>query len=285
MRPTSVLLLGSLLLLAQPPARAEAPETLRLSADNLGNAFETLSTEAKKTQEDINRRRRSAASRRRAALAERNALPEVCASLPVVYIRNGDIYKNDEQIGARANSYKANCDGFVAWVDSYGDLYLDRKELASRTSGFDLSWYGDTVVWKDSHGELYKHSAGATKRHDRVSSYTFLRYTGDVIWRDTWGDLHRNEEKLGRDSGHKIAQRTGDVAWKDSYGSLYKNRDLLGRCSDFRIADRTGDVAWTDGYGTLYKGDKAVARYPSSWELREDGVLIWRDSSGHYHHA
>ncbi|MBI5623599.1 MAG: hypothetical protein HY924_07465 [Elusimicrobia bacterium] len=284
MRSSSLSLAATLLMLAQSPSWAGAPETLKTGPVDLRGAFDALKALSGETRSAMDERRRRAVPERLAAAADRDALPEACESLPVVYIRSGEIFKNGELLGSRANNFRANCDGAVAWADSSGGLHLDAEELASRVNAYDLAWHGDALVWTDSSGVLHKHAGGASKAYDRVSSFTFLRYTGDVVWRDSWGDLHRNESKLGRVSAYKAAERTGDVAWTDSYGDLYRNHVLLGRASEYRIADRTGDVAWKDGYGSLYKGSKAVARNPSAWELREDGVLIWRDSSGHYHY-
>ncbi|MFA6316176.1 MAG: hypothetical protein WC943_02065 [Elusimicrobiota bacterium] len=286
MRTLSLVLSCSMLAALSSSAWSAAP-ALAPGEAGMRSAYEALTLQTGQVRQDIAARGAAAAQVRRHVhpADDRNALPEVCTSLPVVFIRSGEIYKNGQRIGSRATLFKANCDGFVVWADNSGDLHLDGKRIASRVNDFDISWYGDTVVWKDQSGDLTKYAAGSSKEYGRMSVMTFLRYTGDVVWKDSWGDLYRNQEKFGRVSSYKAALRTGDVAWTDSYGTLHKNREEYGRVSDFAIADRTGDVAWKDSYGNLYKGKKQVARFPSQWSLREDGVLIWVDSSGYVHYA
>ena len=130
-------------------------------------------------------------------------MPENCANLPVVFIRNGEIFKNGISLGRNASSYQANCDGLVAWQDNYGDLYSENRKVADRVSHYDVAWYGDMLVWKDSYGNLHRGNDDL----GRVESYTFVKYTGDVIWKDSWGDLYRNREKFGRAGSYLVAVR------------------------------------------------------------------------------
>ena len=208
-------------------------------------------------------------------------LPENCANLPVVAIRNGEIFRNGVSLGRNASSYRANCDGLVAWQDSYGDLYSGDRKVADRVSQYDVAWYGDIIAWKDSYGSL--HRGGDDM--GRVESYTFVKYTGDVVWMDSWGDLSRNHEKFGRAGSYLVAARTGDVAWQDSYGTLHRNGVELGRSQSWQISDRTGDVGWTDSFRNLYKNGAKVGADVNQFTMREDGKLIWVDSWGNTHYA
>ncbi|MDE2491730.1 MAG: hypothetical protein KGM24_12860 [Elusimicrobia bacterium] len=209
-------------------------------------------------------------------------LPENCANLPVVSIKDGDIYANGSRLGRDESSYTANCDGTVAWQDTDGGLYLGTGQVASSASRYELSWYGSHLAWQDSGGDLY---LDGTQLDSSVSDWTFVKYTGQVVWKDGYGTLHRDGETLGDASSFAVAARTGDVAWQDAYGKLYRNHDELGDASTWRIADRTGDVGWLDAYGDLYKNGTKVASGVSSFTLREDGRLIWTDSSGDTHSA
>lgn len=208
-------------------------------------------------------------------------LPENCVNLPVVAIRNGEIFKNGVSLGRSASSYQANCDGLVAWQDSYGDLYSESRKVADRVSQYDVAWFGDVLVWKDSYDNL--HRGGDDM--GRVESYTFVKYTGDVVWKDSWGDLSRNHEKFGRAGSYLVAARTGDVAWQDGFGTLHRNNQELGRAQNWQISDRTGDVGWVDSYRNLYKNGAKVGSDVNQFTMREDGKLIWVDSWGNTHYA
>ena len=235
---------------------------------DLGAAFSALSA-----------RVRAALPRRSVPRGEQ--LPELCADLPVVFIQNGDIFKNDKFLGRYAASYKANCDGLVVWQDSYGDLYRDGVETAGRAQVYDVSWYGDIIVWKDSHGVLFR----SGRELGRVQDYVFVKYTGDVVWPDSYGDLYRNQVKLGRAQRYAVAERTADVAWVDGYGVLHRNDQQLGRAQSWVISNRIGVVGWLDIYRNLYKNGVPVATGVDQFTMREDGRIIWVDSSGRSHSA
>lgn len=208
-------------------------------------------------------------------------LPENCANLPVVSIRNGEISKNGVVIGRNAQSYQANCDGLVAWKNSYGELYRGDRRVASNISQYDVAWFGDVIVWRDSSGELSLNGDNL----GRVQSYTFVKYTGDVVWQDGWGELNRNREKFGRAQSYAVAARTGDVAWVNGFGVLHRNGLELGRAQSWKIADRTGDVGWLTSFRELYKNGVKVASGVDRFEVREDGKVIWVDSWGNTHYA
>ncbi len=208
-------------------------------------------------------------------------LPENCANLPVVYERNGDLYKNGQVIGRNASSHKENCDGMVAWADSYGSLYRDSSRVADRVQQYEVSWFGDIIAWTDGYGSLYRNG----EDFGRVQSHTFVKFTGDLVWTNSYGELYRNHDDLGRAQSYLVAARTGDVAWTNSYGSLYKNSSELGRAQTWKICDRTGDVGWLDSFGRLHKNDVEVGSGVSSFQMREDGKLIWTDSWGNVHYA
>ena len=210
-----------------------------------------------------------------------DALPENCANLPVVFIRNGEIFKNGVVLGRNASSYQANCDGLVAWQDHYGDLYSENRKVADRVTQYDVAWYGDMLVWKDSYGNLHRGNDDL----GRVDSYTFVKYTGDVVWKNGWGDLYRNREKFGRAGNYLVAARTGDVAWLDGFGTLHRNGVELGRSQSWQISDRTGDVGWLDSFRNLYKNGAKVGSDVNQFTMREDGKLIWVDSWGNTHYA
>jgi hypothetical protein len=209
-------------------------------------------------------------------------LPDVCASLPVVSTKDGDIYKNGVRLGGDESSYKANCDGAVAWQDAGGNLYLDARRVDSSASRYELSWYGAHLAWRESNGDLYR---DGTELGSDPTQWTFVKYTGQVVWTNGYGDLYRDADELGEAASFAVAARTGDVAWQDSYGTLYRDHEKLGDAQTWRIADRTGDVGWLDGYGDLYKNKTKVASGVSSFTLRVDGRLIWTDSSGDVHSA
>ncbi|MEK7382025.1 MAG: hypothetical protein AAB262_01920 [Elusimicrobiota bacterium] len=257
------------LCLGASPAGAQA---------DLGASFSALSARVLATRLDL-AARQAAYPRRFVSRGEQ--LPESCADLPVVFIRNGDIFKNDELLGRYAASHKENCDGLVVWQDSYGDLYRDGVKIAAWVQGYDVSWHGDIIVWQDSYGVLFRNGTEL----GRAQSYTLVKYTGDVVWQDAWSDLHRNQVKLGRAQRYAVAERTADVAWLDGFGILYRNDQELGRAQSWAISDRTGVVGWLDSYRNLYKNGVQVATGVERFSMREDGRIIWVDSSGRSHSA
>ena len=172
-----------------------------------------------------------------------------CANSPVVEISNGDIRKNGWLLGHGAVSYQTSCGGGVAWLDNRSRLYRDQTALGEARL-YEIATYSNAVVWVDRFGILCKDLVQLGQAKD----YDFVRITGDVVWTDRFGLLHKNSSQLGKASSCQIAPLTGDVGWLDHFRNLYKN--------GFRVA---GSV--------------------DSFTLREDGVLIWRDPSGHYHSA
>ena len=268
---------AAVLCLLAAPLRAQPSEALRLSADSLSAAFNDLSAVARQARVAA----LGARIQRARFVPSHDSLPENCFNLPVVAIRNGEIFKNGVNLGRNASSYQANCDGVVVWQDSYGDLHLESRSLASRVSQYDVAWHGDMIVWKDSYGNLHRGNDDL----GRVSNYTFVKYTGDVVWKDSWGDLYRNREKFGRAGSYLVTARTGDVAWQDSYGTLHRNNRELGRSQSWQISDRTGDVGWLDSFRNLYKNGDKVGSDVSRFTMREDGRLIWVDSWGNTHYA
>lgn len=268
---------AAVLCLLSAPLRAQPSEALRLSADSLSASFSELSA--------LSRQARAAALgagiHRARFIPRPDPLPENCADLPVVAIRNGEIFKNGAGLGRNASSYQANCDGLVVWQDSYGDLYVESRKIADRVSQYDVAWHGDVLVWKDSYGGLHRGSDDL----GRVDSYAFVKYTGDVVWKNSWGDLYRNREKFGRAGNYAVAARTGDVAWQDGFGTLHRNDRELGRAQSWQISDRTGDVGWLDSYRNLYKNGDKVGSDVNQFTMREDGKLIWVDSWGNTHYA
>lgn len=245
-------------------------------ADGLGASFSALVAQAKLSVAAARLQ-----ARPRLAFHPDTSLPENCANLPVVVIRNGEISKNGALLGRSASSYQANCDGLVAWKNSYGELYRETQRLDSNVSQFDVAWHGDVVVWRDSYGELHRNG----ETFGRVDRYTFVKYTGDVVWVNSHGELHRNRESLGRAQSYAVASRTGDVAWINSFGVLYRNATELGRAQSFQLADRTGDVAWVDSFRNLYKNGVKVGDGVNQFTMREDGKVIWTDSWGNTHYA
>lgn len=208
-------------------------------------------------------------------------LPENCAAMPVLYVQDGDLYKNGKKLGDNVSAYKGACTGDAAWRDSYGRLYKNETELGSSVSDFRLALYTGDVVWTDSYGRLYKN------RYRLGDSRNFIvsDWTGDVAWRDSYGRLYRNTLELGDARNFQMAARTGDVVWQNNYGSLYKNSDKLGDSRNHFVADRTGDVAWQDNYSNLYLNKTRIASNCQRFELREDGRLLWVDSHGDYHYV
>lgn len=245
-------------------------------ADGLGASFSALAAQAK-----VSVAAAKLHARPRLAFHPGSSLPENCANLPVVVIRNGEISKNGALLGRSATSYEANCDGLVAWRNSYGELYRETQRLSSSVSSFDVAWHGDVIVWRDSYGELHRNG----ESFGRVDRYTFVKYTGDVVWLDSHGELHRNRESFGRAQSFAVASRTGDVAWVNSFGVLYRNATELGRAQSFQLADRTGDVGWVDSFRNLYKNGVKVGDGVNQFTMREDGKVIWTDSWGNTHYA
>lgn len=268
--PTLTAVIAALL---ASPLSAQPSEALRAGADNMGAAFGELAV--------LMSGRRPAAGpadpRRAGIVARRDALPENCLNLPVVSERNGELYKNGVKIGRNAQSHKANCDGLVVWVNSFGEMHRDDKKVASRVSEYDLAWFGDAVAWKDNHGSLYRNDDD----FGRVSEYRFVKHTGDVVWKNSWGELHRNREKFGRAASYAVAARTGDLAWTDNFGVLHRNDKELGRAQTWRISDRTGVVGWLNGFRDLYKNEVKLDESVGDFTMREDGKIIWVDRWGH----
>lgn len=244
-------------------------------ADGLSAAFSSLSVQARQAVAFAQLLARPR------FVSQHETMPENCANLPVVSIYNGQISKNGVLLGRNASSYEANCDGLVAWKNSYGELYRETQRMGSNISEFDVAWHGDVLVWRDSYGTLRRNG----EDFGRVERYTFVKYTGDLVWLNGHGELHRNRQKLGRSQQYAVAARTGDVAWRDSFGTLHRNGVELGRAQDWKIADRTGDVGWTDSFRNLYKNGVKVGDGVSQFTMREDGKLIWTDGWGNTHYA
>jgi hypothetical protein len=261
-------ILCAVLLAASSPAFAQS---------DLSAAFKTLSAAAAQIGQPGQPVRRHYYRHPSAA----DYLPENCSNLPVVYERNGDLYKNDRVIGRSPASHKENCDGVVAWLDSYGTLRRDDQTVANRAQTYDVSWFGDIIVWTDGYGSLFRNG----EDFGRVQNHVFVKFTGDLVWTNTYGSLYKNKTELGRAQTYLVAARTGDVAWTNSYGNLYKNSTELGRAQTWKICDRTGDVGWLDSFGRLHKNGVEVGTGVSSFQMREDGKLIWTDSWGNVHYA
>ena len=217
----------------------------------------------------------------RAVQPQPGALPENCANMPVLYVRNGDLYKNGKLVGNNVSSYKGACSGEVAWRDSYGRVYKDQAELGRSVSDFRIALYTGDVVWTDSYGRLYKNKTEI----GGAQVFLLADWTGDVAWRDSYGRLYKNAKELGSANRFQIAGHTGDVVWSDSYGTLYKNLDKLGDSDNYFVADRTGDVAWLDHYSNLYLNKTRISTSCQRFELREDGKLLWVDNFGEYHYV
>lgn len=258
------------------PAAMALPAAELPAAPSLNAAFETLSALAHQAAAD-----QAGIVRRARYVPHPMPLPDYCPALPVVAIRDGELFKNGVSIGRDPSDYQAGCDGTVAWRDSYGGLYRETSKIADNISRFDLSWYGGVIAWTDSYGEL--HRGGDS--FGRAENYVFVKYTGDVVWKDGWGDVYRNREKLGRAENYAAAARTGDVAWIDSFGTLHRNSQELGRAESWQISDRTGDVGWLDSFHNLYKNGARVGTDVTQFYYREDGRLIWTDSWGVTHSA
>lgn len=261
------------------PSHAASSEGLRRSADGLSAAFSALVSDARASA--IKPRARPVGSAWRAAEETGLALPEDCSDMPVVAIRDGDIYKNGTLLGRSASSYQANCDGLVAWLSLHGELFREAARISRDASQYDVAWHGDVIVWKTSGGDLYRNDV----KLGHAASLVFVKRTGDVVWQDGWGYLHHNETRLGRAQGYRVAARTGDVAWQDGFGTLYRNELELGRAQSWQMADRTGDVGWLDSFGRLHKNGIMVGDDVSRYAMREDGKLIWVDSLGRTHYA
>lgn len=265
------------LALIASPLRALPAESLRLSADNLSASFAALAAQSRLALEAAKPSR----VHRNHVVIRPEPLPENCLNLPVVSIRNGEIFKNGVSLGSNASGFLANCDGLVVWRSSYGELYRETQRVSSSVNQYDVAWHGDVIVWKDSSGELHR----GNETLGRVDQFTFIKYTGDVVWKDGWGELYRNRENFGRAQSYGVASRTGDVAWVDSFGVLHRNDRELGRAQSWQIADRTGDVGWLDSFRNLYKNGVKVGDGVSQFSVREDGKLIWVDSWGNTHSA
>jgi len=208
------------------------------------------------------------------------SLPENCGNMPVMYTKDGDLYRNGQKLGSNVSSYKGACSGDVAWRNSYGDLYKNTDKLGGSSQNFEIALYTGDVFWTDNYGRLHKNSSGIGD----AQTFQVADHTGDVAWRDNYGRLYKNGEELGSSSRYQIAGYTGDVVWVDGYGTLYKNQEKLGDSSRFSVAERTGDVAWMDPYSRLYMNKTQISSNCQSFELREDGKLLWRDSYGDYHY-
>ncbi|MDE2142358.1 MAG: hypothetical protein KGJ84_08110 [Elusimicrobia bacterium] len=275
-----IALLAAALLISAPLRAQTVAENLRAEgAGALAASFQALSALAAKTRLDAPVRPEPGHPGRWIPRGEE--LPENCANLPVVAIQDGGIFKNGQKIGDHAFTYRANCDGTVAWLNDSGELYRDAGSVADHVVEFDVAWHGDTVVWKDSSGDLHRDGDDL----GRAEGYTFVKYTGDVVWRDGWGDLYRNREKLGRSQNYAVAARTATVAWVDDFGNLHRDGVELGRAQTWQISDRTGDVGWLDEYQNLHKNGVQVGADVNQFTLREDGKLIWVDSWGVTHSA
>jgi len=220
-------------------------------------------------------------ARARAFQPAANALPENCPNMPVLYVKNGDLYKNGKKLGRNASAYKGACSGDAAWRDSYGRIYKNEAELGSSAQDFEIALYTGDVFWKNSYGRLYRNSAEVGS----AQVFIVADWTGDVAWRDPYGRLYKNSEELGASSRFQMASHTGDVVWTDSFGNLYKNREKLGSSNNFFVADRTGDVAWLDGFSNLYLNKTRISSSCQRFELREDGKLLWVDNFGEYHYV
>ena len=119
-------------------------------------------------------------ARARAFQPAANALPENCPNMPVLYVKNGDLYKNGKKLGRNASAYKGACSGDAAWRDSYGRIYKNEAELGSSVQDFEIALYTGDVFWKNSYGRLYRNSAEVGS----AQVFIVADWTGDVAWRD-----------------------------------------------------------------------------------------------------
>lgn len=250
---------------AAPPA---APEALWVSAQS-----------ALKGLQDVLRsklaRHPRGPIRTRAAAGKGEELPYHCPKYPVVYVRYDVLYRNGEQLGTYPRSFQATCTGDVLWMNSSGKLLRNRDVLGSAESYGVAVKTGD-VAWREFGDTLYKNTVPLGKAND----FQIGGHSGVVVWTSWYGVLHRDEQPLGRAQTHRVARYTGDVAWLDDFGRLYRNADPLGSAASFQVADKTGDVGWQDSYRRLYKNERFVTDDFESWELRADGLLVWRDRQG-----
>lgn len=208
-------------------------------------------------------------------------LPENCSNMPVLYVKDGDLYKNGKKLGDNVASYKGACSGDAAWRDSYGRIYRNAAELGGSARNFEIALYTGDVFWQDAYGRFHKNS-------DEIGSaqvFIVADWTGDVAWRDSYGNLYKNSAKLGSSSRFQVAGHTGDVVWVNNFGALYRNLEKLGDSDNFFVADRTGDVAWLDNFSNLYLNRDRISTGCQRFELREDGKLLWVDNFGEYHYV
>ncbi len=168
---------------------------------------------------------------------------------PIVYIKGGDIYRDNFLLGRNAVDFKTACSGDVAWTGN-GKIYKNTGMIGR-----------DPVEYKMASGN------------------------GDIVWVQDGGKLFKNTLHLGDGPvSFEVAALTGDVAWVNAGGDVYKNISRLGHeAVDFGIADMTGDVAWTDSKGSLYKNYGVIAHGASGVQLYPDGRLLWNDENGGYH--
>lgn len=209
-----------------------------------------------------------------------------CRSLPHVYERSGILYKNGTEVARYPRSWAASCSGALAWQDSSGYLYKDGQRLGSDSaSEYRITRYSGHVIWQASWG-FYRDGDKLADRSPQ--SYLWSDWTGDVAWTDSYRRLYRNAERLSPDSTspqtYAVAAYTGDVVWHDSFGYLYKNETKLDKAERYAVAP-TGDVVWEGFIRGLYKNGVKVTDFFQRWDLRDDGRLIWWDSSGYEHSA
>lgn len=266
-------------LFAVSPASANGPEALQAQS---GAAFKSVNLQTQPALTDSIRKVRN----RRRPHVDPDYLetvePSPCTNLPVSYLNDGNLFKNGQLLSRSAASFQAACSGQVAWMDYSGGLHKEQQSLGP-ASAYEISKFNGVVAWIDQQGALHRD----TEELGRHQTYQFARPTGDVFWTDSWGYFYQNRDRLTNDrtQDYKIAAFTGDAAWRDSWQDLYVNGAKLGRASRYEIASRTGDVAWMDSYNDLHKNGRKVADDVSDgFELRPDGVLIWRDGRGDLHY-
>lgn len=197
---------------------------------------------------------------------------------------SGDIYLNGARIGRNASGFQANCVGDVAWVSRDGYMYLNEEQLGSGASfSYRIAPFAHVVAWSGAGGSMNKNRSWLGSG---VSTFDMAPYTGTIAWKTASGEIYKDSEWLGYNANSYSLSGRGVLAWSSTDGNMYKDLERLGKNAEsFRINAASGDVVWRDTSFNLYRNSLRIAAGVNSFDLEQDGRILWTDMSGMSHTA
>jgi len=197
---------------------------------------------------------------------------------------SGDIYINGVRVGRNASGFRTNCVGDVAWISRDGNIYLNEEQLGSGVSlDYKIAPFAHVVAWSGAGGSMNKNRS---RLGSGVSTFDIAPYTGTIAWKTAAGEIYKDSEWVGYNANSYSLSDYGVLAWSSADGNMYKDLERLGRnAGSFRISATSGDVVWLDTGFNLHRNSLRIAAGVNSFDLDQDGRILWTDMSGMSHTA